>query len=384
MQQELRLAHRLVELGLHLAPLARRVLHGRLVHDVAALAGRLRRVHGDVGIAHQLLDPVVGAREGDAHAGRNPHVGDRLVERLLQRLDDARGDLEHRVVQGQVLEQHGELVAAEAGHRVAVPGRLDQALRAPVQHAVADGVAVGVVDALEVVEVDEDHGDAAAVPLAHGHGMLDAVAEQRAVGEERQRVVQRHALQLFLHALAIGHVAQVQQAPADRGLGLHVRAVDFHHALALVAARHARLDDRGGAGLRKVARQEFPQSRAVVEGHEFLEALTDQVLGRKAEDPLGRRRHVADGAVGIDDRDDVGGVADQRIEARLGRAGREARLDHDRERSRDRLAREQQPRRDADHPGDESRGLAEAALVQHQERVACEHQGGIRHERREG
>ena len=205
-------------------------------------------------------------------------------------------------------------------------GRLDQALRALVQHAVADGVAVGVVDALEVVEVDEDHGDAAAVALAHRHGVLDAVAEQRAVGEQRQRVVQRHALQLFLHALAVGGVAQVQQAPADRGLRFHVRAVDLDHALALVAARHARLDDRGSAGLRKVARQEFPQPRAIVEGHEFLEALPDQVLGREAEDALGRRRHVADGAVGVDDRDDVGGVADQRVEARLGGARGEAGL----------------------------------------------------------
>ena len=121
-QQELRLPHRLVELGLHLAPLARRVLHGRLVHDVAALAGGLRRVHGDVGIAHQLLDAVLGIREGDADARRHAHVGDRLVERLLQRLDDARGDLEHRVLRGQVLEQHGELVAAEAGDGVAVRG----------------------------------------------------------------------------------------------------------------------------------------------------------------------------------------------------------------------------------------------------------------------
>ena len=105
-------------------------------------------------------------------------------------------------------------------------------------------MAEGIVDALEVVEVHEHHRDAAAVALADRDRVLDTVAEQRAVREQGQRIVQGHALQLLLHALAIGRVAQVQKAAADRALLFHVAAVDLDHPLAVFAARHAHLDDR--------------------------------------------------------------------------------------------------------------------------------------------
>ena len=59
-QQELALDQRFVEFARHFAPFARRMLHGRLEHDVTALACGFRRVHGDVGVAHQILDAVVG------------------------------------------------------------------------------------------------------------------------------------------------------------------------------------------------------------------------------------------------------------------------------------------------------------------------------------
>jgi hypothetical protein len=67
---------------------------------------------------------------------------------------------------GQAGQQHGELVAALAGHGVGfahagddAPGRLDQ-------QAVAGLVAEGVVDFLEAVEVDEQHGHAVVVRWA--------------------------------------------------------------------------------------------------------------------------------------------------------------------------------------------------------------------------
>ena len=57
------------------------------------------------------------------------------------------------------LQQDRKLVAAEARDGIGRPGRLDQALRRRLQQAVAGGVTERIVDVLEVVEVQEHHGD---------------------------------------------------------------------------------------------------------------------------------------------------------------------------------------------------------------------------------
>ena len=65
----------------------------------------------------------------------------------------------HRGV-GDVLDQDGELVSAEARGRVGRAHGLEQASGDLPQHLVARGVAEAVVDRLEVVEVEEDDRDA--------------------------------------------------------------------------------------------------------------------------------------------------------------------------------------------------------------------------------
>ncbi len=88
------------------------------------------------------------------------------------------------------LEQDGELVAAEARGGVAGADARAQALADLEQDPVAGGVAEAVVDRLEVVEVDEDDGQADVVAAGAGDGVADALDEQRAVGEARDRVVE--------------------------------------------------------------------------------------------------------------------------------------------------------------------------------------------------
>ena len=90
------------------------------------------------------------------------------LERRLQRIEQPlRGP---RGVAGlaQLLEEHGELVAAQAGDRVGRP----QAVREPLgdrdQKTVAGAVPEAVVDGLEAVEVAEQHGDRGAGSLGAG------------------------------------------------------------------------------------------------------------------------------------------------------------------------------------------------------------------------
>ena len=113
-----------------------------------------------------------------------------------------------------VVDQHRELVAAEP--RGGVAGA--QAAREPLAHdrssVVARRVAEAVVDGLEVVEVDEQHGELAAVALEPRRRVVDAVAEQRLVGEAGQRVVERLVGQLVLEPAVLGDVAEAPD-PAD-------------------------------------------------------------------------------------------------------------------------------------------------------------------------
>jgi hypothetical protein len=88
----------------------------------------------------------------DARADREVLIadGERLSERALQ----ASGDRRDRRLVGDVLDEHDELVAAEARDRVGVANDVVQAPGDRAQQVVADVVAEAVVDRLERVEVD--------------------------------------------------------------------------------------------------------------------------------------------------------------------------------------------------------------------------------------
>src|SRR5829696_2767170 len=95
-----------------------------------------------------------------------------------------------------VLGQDGELVAAEAADGVVLAQAAAQPSRDLAQQPVAGAVAEAVVDHLEVVEVDEEHGQAAAVPAGPGQGVPDPVVEQGPVGQVGQAVVEVLVLEL--------------------------------------------------------------------------------------------------------------------------------------------------------------------------------------------
>ena len=83
------------------------------------------------------------------------------------------------------LDQHGELVAAQARGGVRPAQALVEARGGQAQQLVADLVAERVVDGLEVVEVDEQHRDALAAAARVGQRVADAVLEERAVRQAR-------------------------------------------------------------------------------------------------------------------------------------------------------------------------------------------------------
>jgi hypothetical protein len=171
-------------------PAGRVHVEPRLVGDDAVLAD-LRLVHRDVGRAqHAALVAAVLGGEGQPDAGLDAQ-GHALDDERLVQLDQAA--LGERVRAGgavDVGEQHGELVAAEPGHGVGGSHDRLESRRDLAEHEVAVVVAEGVVDLLEPVEVEEQHGAAAAAPAAELQRRLQPVAEQPAVRQAGELVVE--------------------------------------------------------------------------------------------------------------------------------------------------------------------------------------------------
>ncbi len=96
-------------------------MHVGVEHLVTGLAARLGVIHRRVGVAHHLVRVVVvGRTERDADARRGEHLASADRERRAQRVLDPEGDRIRLRVVAETVEQNRELVAAEAGQRVAV------------------------------------------------------------------------------------------------------------------------------------------------------------------------------------------------------------------------------------------------------------------------
>ena len=255
-EEELLLLDRLAEIHVELHAALDVVLHLALEHRVAVLSVPLGAVHRDVRVAQQILRrrPL---SDRDPDAGRDRHARLLLgaeLEGVRQRLQDALCDQLRADRRGQLLGDHNELVAAEAPEGVSVADDALEPRGHCTQQFVADAMAERVVDALEVVDVDEQRRDRRLAADGACEHLLDAIEYQRAVGQAGQGVVRSQERQLLLaprelfvgatalrlEALAyaqevelnaqLHHVQRLRQGvgrdlPLDRDLAEHAR----HH-----------------------------------------------------------------------------------------------------------------------------------------------------------
>ena len=146
-----------------------------------------------------------------------------------------------RLLLGDDVDQEDrELVTALAADDVALADGAGQALRDLAQDVVANRVAERVVDPLEVVEVHEQQGDAARLASLASEGALEVIAQQHAVGEARQGIVQRVVDQLGLQALAVGRVDEeaLRDATAAAGVVRHRERLVAEPHLGAVSREH--------------------------------------------------------------------------------------------------------------------------------------------------
>ena len=94
-----------------------------------------------------------------------------------------------------------------------------------LQQQVADGVAERIIDGLEVIEVEEHQGRAAAGSIGQRDGQFQAFHGQAAIRQAGERVVKGHELDAFFGALAIADVDKADDVVAR----LVRRVADHRH-----------------------------------------------------------------------------------------------------------------------------------------------------------
>ena len=162
-QNELVVHERGVEVLDRLEPGAVGLVELRAV-ELDAGVGVLGRVHRDVGAPQQIRD--LHARVlafGDAGARVDVHARPVDDERLVEPVEDPLGDLAP-VVLGAERDQQRELVAPSRTSRSGATDAGGEPPRDLAQQLVAGVMAEGVVDLLEVVEIDQDQREPLGAP----------------------------------------------------------------------------------------------------------------------------------------------------------------------------------------------------------------------------
>ena len=92
-----------------------------------------------------------------------------------------------------VLDDHDELVAAEPADGVMPAGRVAEPVGGLHEQLVPGVVAEAVVDELHPVEIDVEDAETRLGPFGAQDGLSEAILQQRAVRQPRERVVRRLA-----------------------------------------------------------------------------------------------------------------------------------------------------------------------------------------------
>ena len=255
-------------------------LHLRVEEAQGIAPAALGFVHGQVGALEQFLDITLGVGK-QRHANAGGAVV-RLAGQFVGRSQAAQHFAGHRLdfandqlwLARQAFEEQDKFIAAEACQGVAGTALFAQAFADLLQQLVAKGMAEGVVDVLEMVQVDKQQGAFLAFAPVAGQGLVQAIEQQAAVGQASERVIEGQLMNLFEVFLVLadigGNPAQgvdravrVAQRDLYRKKGLRRAAVDAaidllgfhplaslqHQAIVFLQIGHGLGIEEGGIGL---------------------------------------------------------------------------------------------------------------------------------------
>ncbi len=158
--------------------------------------------------------------DADAHAAADLHVALAHPHRLAQHVEHPAGHLGQRRRVGAAIDQHHELVAAQARHHVGATQQAAQPSGHDLEQVVAGIVTEGVVDALEAVQVDEQHRKAAVAGPGAGQNPVQLLQEHASIGQPGEAVEPRQLQHLLFGQCGFGDVA------ADAAVALELAGVE--------------------------------------------------------------------------------------------------------------------------------------------------------------
>ncbi len=216
--------------------------------DDAPAAAALGGVAGRIGLAHEA-ERGIGFAPDAGDAGARPDLVFAAGPGEDQGADGAHdlfGD-EAAIGERTAFEDHGELVAADAGGQIDAAATVADGLGDLAQEGVAGGVTGRIVDRLEVIEVDIDEHVFALAAAGRVDGGGEGPVEGGAVGQTRQLVVGGRMGELALQAPALGDVLEDEDHAApgfprksDRRRGaadVAQEAIAAHHAALVLVAQ---------------------------------------------------------------------------------------------------------------------------------------------------
>ena len=235
-------------------PAGHRLIHGAAVEAIAVLAGDLRLVHRDVAVLHQHgRAGRIFREQGDADRRAEEDLAVLDHDRPAQLGDQGFGQMRrtraHVGLFVLAVQQDDEFVAAETRELAGVAAdpfhRFADAVGELDQHLVADVMAEGVVDALEIVDVREQQRELASDAAQLHQAVVEGLAEGQAIGQAGQRIGVGHAPHVAVVARdAVGHPRERAYQRAD----LVLAAVDRQHGIEIagldLAGRIRELADR--------------------------------------------------------------------------------------------------------------------------------------------
>src|SRR6185437_15652871 len=180
---------------------------GRFDETHPPAAGSLGAIHGAICTDQHCLRRISGHGERDPDAGAHLDADGTQIDRLLNFRNNGVRDLLGLQAIGDSDERNDELVTTGACDQVTAPGVTLEDSGNVTQHLVAALVSLGVVDLLEIVEIDLQKSQLGR--CVHGEGGAQTHIQATSVEKPCQSVLRCQTGQLFgreLFHLALGDV----------------------------------------------------------------------------------------------------------------------------------------------------------------------------------
>ncbi len=274
----------------------------QLVGVAPALLGL---IHRGVGALDQIAFTAAIVRiEADAQAATDVQFMAIDPQRLGEPPHDLVGDM-GRVLGTRLRQHQQEFVAPGTGHGVRRAHLGNQPPRHLAQQEIAHRMPQGIIDVLEVVQIQHHHRQPRLVALRLLNGRSQTILQQAAIGQMGQGIGIGQLRDVFFRALALGDVTDDLLIAHDPVVFNEAHAAFDGESGPVLAAMHGLVDQR------TLFLQVFPQgrqSRVLVRRVQIIDAQPPQFLAGIAVLGHAAVVHREEPAVPIGQENDVVGV----------------------------------------------------------------------------